>query len=60
MYIRHGAVLPSDIPPITEGKRLLDVEGCEAGAPALHVIREFLTRVFDLKYLENWIKKLLK
>lgn len=55
MYIRHGAFLRGGIAPITEGKRLLDVEGCEECSAALQVVGELLAWILDLKSLKNRI-----
>lgn len=60
MYIRHGAVLRGGITPITEEKRLLEVEGCEACSPPLQMIREFLARIENFERFQNRIQKLLK
>lgn len=48
------------ITPVTEGKRLLDVEGCEGRSTAFEVIRELLAWIENLEFFQNRIKKLLK
>ncbi|MFN5009645.1 MAG: hypothetical protein ACK5F5_00245 [Gammaproteobacteria bacterium] len=46
--------------PVTEGKRLLDVEGREGRSTAFQVIRELLAWIENLEFFQNRIKQLLK
>ena len=43
--------------PVTEGKRLLDVEGREGRSTAFQVIRELLAWIENLEFFQNRIKQ---
>jgi hypothetical protein len=48
------------ITPVTEGKRLLDVEGCEGRSATFQVIRELRAWIENIEFFQNRMKQLLK